>query len=338
MAPPATPTPPRPIWLDTDPGFDDWLTMLMLAADEQVDWIGTSVVAGNAPLPTTLDNALRICHHYGVAAPVFAGCDKPLAGPIETAQRVLGPQGMHTTGDPLPPCPSIKRVGSAPACTTLAPPNAAVPALLHALRHSPSPVTLIAIGPLTTIATALQCAPDLKPHLHEIVLMGGSTDRGNHTPAAEFNIYADPDAADIVFNAGVPLRMFGLNVCRQVLLTQAEVQQVRHWPGQRAQWLAGYLDAYQRIRSADGSVPMPLYDPVVSAWLAAPDLFEFSPARVDIELTGRFTRGMTVCDFKPDAGRPFNAQVAMLADGPAVVALMLERLRRVVGQAEISGK
>lgn len=301
--------------------------MLMLAADERVNWIGTSVVAGNAPLETTFDNALRICHHYGLSAPVYAGCDKPLTGPRETAQRVLGAQGMRTTGDPLPELPAANSGASLARSTC----DAAVPALADAVRTSPSPVTIVAIGPLTTIATALQNSPDISPHIHEIVLMGGSTDRGNHTPAAEFNIFADPEAADIVFNAGVPLRMFGLNVCRQVLLTQTEVQQVRQWPGQRAQWLAGYLDAYQRIRSADGHLPMPLYDPVVSAWLAAPELFEFNPARVDIELTGRFTRGMTVCDFTPRTQQgtswPFNAQVATLADGPAVVALMLERLR-----------
>ena len=160
--------------------------------------------------------------------------------------------------------------------------------------------------------------------------MGGSTERGNHTPAAEFNIHADPEAADIVFSAALPLRMFGLNLCRQVLLTQAHVDTVRGWPGARAAWLAGYLDGYQLLRSADGSVPMPLYDPVVAAWMWQPALFEFQPARVDIELQGRFTRGMTVCDFRVGPQRPANAEVAMKAAGPAVLELVLQALQRAL--------
>lgn len=312
--------PLRPVWLDTDPGFDDWLSMLMLAADARVQWVGTSVVAGNAPLHVTLANALRIRQHYGLRTPIYRGCAAPMTARLETAQQVLGEQGMRTRGAPLPDASEPPESGDA------------VQALLHALRASAEPMTVVAIGPLTNLATALARDPGAVSRIGEILLMGGSTDRGNHTPAAEFNIYADPEAADLVFNSGVPLRMFGLNVCRQVLIDQSHVQQVQAWPGQRAQWLAGYLDAYQRIRSADGSNPMPLYDPVVTAWLAAPDLFEFSAARVDIELQGRYTRGMTVCDFKDHPERPFNALVATRADGPAVVRVVMDCLERALVQ------
>jgi purine nucleosidase len=309
----------RPVWLDTDPGFDDWLTLLMLAAHPGLRWLGVSVVAGNAPLETTLANALRIRHHYGLRVPIFRGCDRPLAGVVETAQRILGPDGMRTTGEPLP------------AVSAVPDGEDAVAAFIEALKGSSEPVTVLAIGPLTNIARALQVAPEIRGCIGELVLMGGSADRGNHTPAAEFNIYADPEAADLVFSAGLPLRMFGLNVCRQVLLAREHVDVVRAWPGARARWIAGYLDAYQRIRSADGSVPMPLYDPVVAAWLAQPELFTFQPARVDVELQGRFTRGMTVCDFRVGANRAANAQVAMTADGTAVVEVMLQALRRALG-------
>jgi purine nucleosidase len=287
----------------------------MLAAQPGLRWLGVSVVAGNAPLEVTLANALRIRHHYGLKVPVYAGCDRPLSGRSETAQRILGPQGMRTTGAALP------------EVLAEADGDDAVSALLAALEASAQPVTVLAIGPLSNIARALQAAPQIRDRIAEVVLMGGSTERGNHTPAAEFNIFADPEAADIVFSAGLPLRMFGLNVCRQVLLTREHVAQVQAWLGESAGWLAGHLDAYQRIRSSDGSVAMPLYDPVVAAWLAHPELFTFQPARVDIELQGRFTRGMTVCDFRVDAQRPPNAQVAMTADGPAVIALMLQCLR-----------
>jgi purine nucleosidase len=176
----------------------------------------------------------------------------------------------------------------------------------------------------------LQREPRVRERVAELVLMGGSTDRGNHTPAAEFNIAADPEAADVVFSSGLPLRMFGLNVCRQVLLAREHVDAVRGWPGARAARFAGYLDAYQRLRKPDGSVPMPLYDPVVAAWLWQPDLFTFQPARVDIELQGRFTRGMTVCDFRFGPQRPPNAEVAMTADGPAVIELVLRALKQAL--------
>ena len=205
----------------------------------------------------------------------------------------------------------------------------AVTALGNALRNSPEPVTVLAIGPLTNIARTLQAEPALVDRIHELVLMGGSTERGNHTPAAEFNIYVDPEAADVVFNqAGLKRRMFGLNVCRQVLLERAHVQEVQSWPGERAMCLAGYLDAYQRIRHPDGRVPMPLYDPVTSAWLLRPELFTFQSARVDIELQGRFTRGMTVCDWRIGQSALPNTEIAMTADGPRVVDAVLQAVRQ----------
>ena len=309
----------RPVWLDTDPGFDDWLALLMLATHPGVCCLGISVVAGNAPLQVTLANALQIRHHHGLTIPIFAGCDGPLAAPAQTAQHILGAQGMRTTGDRLP------EVDDKPDGTD------GVAAMTRAIRASSSLVTVIALGPLTNIARALQADPGLVAHIAELVLMGGSTDRGNHTPAAEFNMAADPEAADVVFSMpGLARRMFGLNVCRQVLLERQHVRHVQAWPGQRAAWLAGYLDAYQRIRSADGQVPMPLYDPVVAAWMLRPDLFTFQSARVDIELQGRFTRGMTVCDFRVDALRPANAEIAMSADGPSTVNLALRAIRKAM--------
>jgi purine nucleosidase len=308
----------RPVWLDADPGFDDWLTMLMLAAHPGLHWLGMSVVAGNAPLPVTLANALRIRRHYGLQVPVHAGCAQPLAGALETAERILGADGMRTTGEPLP------------AVDDLADGSDGVAALLAALRVSHAPVTLVAIGPLTNVARALQAEPGIVSQVDELLLMGGSSDRGNHTPAAEFNIYADPEAADVVFNApGLRRRMFGLNLCRQVLVERRHVEEVKAWPGQRAAWLAGHLEGYLRIRSADGNVPMPLYDPVVAAWLWQPDAFRFQPARVDIELQGRFTRGMTVCDFRTGPQKPANVQVAMEAGGEAVMRQMLDAVGKL---------
>ncbi len=317
-------TPRRRVWLDADPGLDDWLAMLMLAVNPHVEWVGMSVVAGNAPLENTLANALDIRHHYGLQVPIYAGCDQPLRAAktgLEriTAQHVLGENGMKTRAERLPPTHGVP--DGLDAVGVL------ITTLTKARTARLEPLTLIVLGPMTNIASALRRDPGIARDIAEIVLMGGSTERGNHTPAAEFNIYADPEAADVVMNSGIPLRMFGLNLCRQVLLTQAHVRAVQTWPGQRASWLAGYVDAYQRIRSADGSVPMPLYDPCVTAWLASPDSFEFSPARVDVELQGQFTRGMTVCDFRLQQAAAANVQVAMAAKADEVIELLLETLR-----------
>ena len=296
----------RKIWLDTDPGFDDWLTMLLLAANPELDWLGISVAAGNAPLDVTYDNALRIKSHYALNVPVYRGCATPLNGQPETAQCILGEAGMRTTGAVLPP------VVSAPHGTDDV---HATDALIAAIRQYPGQITLLAIAPLTNVAAALQRAPDIAAQIKEIILMGGSTDQGNHTAAAEFNIYADPEAADVVFRSGVPLRMFGLNLCRQLVVTSTEVAQIRSVGTERSDWLAGYLEGYLRIRSADGTAPMPMYDPVVALYLRWPGLFEFKAAHVDIELNGHFTRGMTVCEFRVPKRAVANVNIAMTTNG-----------------------
>lgn len=312
---PALPDRPRLVWLDTDPGLDDWLTWLLLMHLPAVQLAGVSVVAGNAPLASTLGNALRIRALHGWAVAVHAGSDRPLQAPLQTAQALLGAQGMRTQGPALPPSKDLpdSRDG--------------VAALLAHLRRSRQATTLLAIGPLTNIAHAIQQdRPCLLRQVDEIVLMGGSTDSGNHTPAAEFNIHADPEAADIVFRSGLPIRMFGLNLCRQLLLQRAHVRALQALPGQRAQVLAGHVDAYQRLRSADGSAPMPLYDPVLALWLMAPGLFGFQAAPVDIELQGRHTRGMTVCDLRNRQARACPVQIAMQVDADAAMALFMQAL------------
>ncbi|CDG81044.1 nucleoside hydrolase [Janthinobacterium agaricidamnosum] len=308
----------KKIWLDTDPGFDDWLTMLLLGSNRDIEWLGVSVVAGNAPLAITYDNAGRIKANDLLTVPIYAGCDQPLSGAIETAQCILGDSGMPTTGATLPPAAAIDEG------------RHAVDALIDAVRSHPGQITLLAIAPMTNLATALARAPDIAGKIVEIVMMGGSSDQGNHTAAAEFNIYADPEAADQVFRAGIPMRMFGLNLCRQLLVTGAHVGQLRALGTPRALLLAGYLEAYVRIRSSDGSVPMPMYDPVVALYLEAPELFQFRPAHVAIELNGTLTRGMTVCEFRVPKRAVINTQVADIADGPAAIALLMRRLSGIL--------
>lgn len=305
----------RKLWLDTDPGFDDWMTWAMLAHDPALQLLGVSVVAGNAPLSSTLDNALRIQHRHGWHFPIHAGCDRPLLQPQTTAQDVLGATGLATTGQALP-------AARAPAQAL-----DGVRALIECVRAHPGEVTLVAIGPLTNVATAFALAPDIAPLVGEIVLMGGSTDRGNTTAVAEFNIYADPEAAAAVFASGVPVAMFGLNLCRQLTVGADDVAAVRAFGTPLADLFADHLDAYVDIARARGRPRMALYDPVTAIWLARPDLFTLEPAHVAVELHGSLTRGMTVCEFRVPAKAQANAQVAMGVDAQPALAHALSQLK-----------
>lgn len=310
--------PSRTLWLDADPGLDDWLTLLLLSAEVDLTCAGMGVVAGNAPLVTTLDNALRIRALHRLQLPIHAGAAHPLNMQLQTAQHILGAQGMRTTGPELEhtlqPCDDMD----------------AVAALLQHLRQSSAPTTLVATGPLTNVAQALLKDREAMNGVSEIVWMGGSTDVGNQTPVAEFNAFADPEALAMVLASGLPIRMFGLNLCRQLLLTREHVQALKALPGPVAACVAGYVEAYQRIRSADGSEPMPLYDPVVALWLMQPDLFEFRPLHVEVELEGRLTRGMTVCDMRRKPSRMANVQVAMHVRAQDAMALFMQKLTGVL--------
>lgn len=308
-----------PIWLDTDPGFDDWMAWALLEAAPDFDLRGVGVVAGNAPLATTLRNALAIRELHGFRTPVYAGCDRPLAQPQTTAQDVLGEDGMESTGRRLP------------APTTRPEPQHAVQALIDAVRAAPGEITLLAVGPLTNVAAAFALAPELPSLLKQLVIMGGSTVGGNATAAAEFNIHADPEAAARVFACGVPVHMFGLNVCHQVGVTDAHVARVRAIGGEAASVFADYLDGYVAIARQRGRAFQSLYDPSPVIWLARPALFTLKPGRVEIELAGTHTRGMTVCDLRAKALTRANAQVAMHADGPAALDWAFTQLESLMG-------
>ena len=302
------------LWLDTDPGFDDWMAWLLIESCPQFRLHGVGVVAGNAPLFRTLSNALRIKAFHAFTTPVYAGCERPLVQAQTTAQDVLGDHGMETTGHHLP---------EAAAPVT---PGHAVQAFIDAVRAHPGQITLLAIGPLTNIAAAFALAPELPTLLKSIVIMGGSTVGGNATAAAEFNIHADPDAASRVFECGVPVVMFGLNVCRQVPVGDVQVAQLRAVGNPQAAVFADYLDGYVDISRKRGRPFQSVYDPTPVMWLARPELFELQLGRVDVELAGRHTRGMTVCDLRAPARARANAQVAVKARGDEALAWAMEQI------------
>jgi purine nucleosidase len=300
----------RKIWIDTDPGFDDLVTLVLASRSKSLDIRGIGVVAGNTLLPRTLHNTLTIADAFDIHAPIYAGCDRALLRVSTTAENVLGAGAFGTLGAKLPePTRSVSS-------------GHAVLKLIETVLENPNQITLIAIGPLTNIALAMRLEPRLAGLLQEIILMGGSTDRGNHTAAAEYNFYADPEAAAIVFSSGAKITMFGLNLTRQVLLTQNHVARVRESLAVHAVALADMTAHYLQIRA---NKIMPLHDPVTIAFLLRPDLFVLEPAFVQIETGGTHSLGASICEFRAHKAKP-NAMVATKADGEAVMELILGAL------------
>ena len=307
-------TPPQHVWIDTDMGFDDLAAVLTVAMQPQ--WVidGMTLVAGNAPLPIVCDNAQRSAHHFGWRFPIHAGADQPLSCTLVTAQDILGANAMQSAGRPLPPAHAPLASGNG------------VEALIGYLEHAQRPVTLLALGPLTNLALALQRRPDLAPRMGQLMWMGGSAGPGNHTAAAEFNAAVDPEAVQVVLDQGVALQMVGLDACRQVRVTAGDADTLRALGGDRAALLADLLLGYVRIASADASRPMAVYDPTAAAALVRPACMQFRPAHMVMECRGEHTRGMTVVEWRVPRKAQANVQVASVADAVQVRDVVLRAL------------
>ena len=293
-------TPSRPsVIVDCDPGHDD--VFAMVVANHYANLLGITVVHGNAPLSRTLPNTLISCDVFGISAPVFAGAERPLIAPPRNAPHIHGESGLG--GPELPPV------------TRAAEKTHAVDAIIELVRkHEGDGVWLMPLGPLTNIALALRMAPDIGKRIAGISLMGGGTLHGNRAPHAEFNIWADPEAASVVFNYGGPLKMVGLNTTHQVVITKGFVERVAALKTRKAIFAAELLDFFSTTYGEQlGVYGGPLHDPCAVFAVTHPQLFDLRPKRVDIELYGEFTRGMTAVDERPivasKKGEP-NALVA----------------------------
>lgn len=297
----------RPVVIDCDPGVDDAVALLLaFASPDLFDVKAVTTVAGNVDADRTLANALRIRALAGRrGVPVHRGCERPLIGAGRTASHVHGEDGLG--GLDLPPA----RDRPAPAHS--------VEALIRAIESAPGEITICALGPLTNLALALAQRRDLVADIREIVLMGGAVGSGNVTPHAEFNIHSDPCAARIVFEAGAPVVMIGLDVTHEVRATPDRLAALRGLDtpfGRTAARLMGGV-------SAAGTVAA-LHDPCVIAWLMRPGLFADAPARVAVETADPRTLGRTAVDF----GAPPNARVMTGVDARGVFALLGERFSR----------
>lgn len=271
----------RKLIIDTDPGHDD--AMAILLAAKYFDVIGVTTVYGNQSIIKTTKNTLKILEFSGLQhIQVFQGCSKPLINDVSFSSSVHGENGLHGYDFEEPKMELMQAH--------------AVDFIIEAIMELDG-VTLLPIGPLTNIALALSKEPAIASRIMEISLMGGSTTVGNVTPAAEFNVWADPEAADIVFRSGVPIKMVGLNLTRQAAAVPSIIQRMRALGNKTGRIASQLLEFYsQNLKKLFGVNGGSVHDACAVAWLIDPTLITSEQMHVAIELSGRFTRGMTVCD------------------------------------------
>jgi purine nucleosidase len=310
----------RPIIIDTDPGQDDAVAILFaLGASDRLDVRAITTVAGNVPLSLTAKNA-RIVLGWAnrTDIPVYAGCPRPLVREPVTAEHVHGETGLD--GVPLEE-PKVELAN-----------GHAVDFLIKALGNTwPASITLCLLGPMTNLAAALVQDPDIRRGIKEVVLMGGGYHvRGNVTPAAEFNVYADPEAAAVVFGSGIPLVVLPLDVTHQTLSTQERIARLENLGNRAGALIAAILRSHGLIEIKQmGTDGGPLHDPTVIAYLLQPSLFSGRTVNVTVETRGELTVGETVVDWRGVTGRPANALWLNQVDSDGFYELLTETVKRL---------
>ncbi|MFC3723274.1 nucleoside hydrolase [Neoaquamicrobium sediminum] len=309
----------RKIIIDTDPGQDDAVAILLALASPELDVLGLTAVAGNVPLALTEKNARKICELAGrPETRVFAGAVRPLTRPLVTAEHVHGRTGLD---GPELPDPTMKLET-----------QHAVDFIVEKMMAEPEgTVTLCPLGPLTNIALAMIREPAIVPRIREIVLMGGGYfEQGNVTPSAEFNIYVDPQAADVVYRSGAPIVMMPLDVTHKALTTKARIERFRTMGTRVGTATAQLLDFFERFDEEKyGTDGGPLHDPCVIAYLLKPELFSGRQCNVQIETVSELTMGATVVDWWNITDGPRNALVMRDIDAEGFFALLTERIARL---------
>ena len=309
----------HPIIIDTDPGQDDAVAILLALASPELEILGITAVAGNVPLALTEVNARKICELAGRPdIKVYAGAIRPMLRNLVTAEHVHGRTGLDGPDLPEPSMPLQKQHG--------------VDFIVETLMERPSgSVTLCTLGPLTNIALALVREPRIAPRIKQIVAMGGGFfEGGNVTPAAEFNIYVDPQAARVVLEAGIPFTLIPLDCTHQALTTKARVEKFRAMKNRTGPATAQLLDFFERFDEQKyGTDGGPLHDPCVIAWLLQPELFSSRHVNVSVECESELTMGMTVIDWWRVTDRKANATVCRGINADGFFALLNERLARL---------
>lgn len=296
-----------PILLDCDPGHDDAIAILLALASPEVELLGITTVSGNQTLEKTTANAIRVLELVGRAdVPVAAGADRPLVRERHVAEYVHGETGLD--GPDLPP-PRGAPVGRHAA---------------EFLAERIDGATLVAVGPLTNVALLLALHPDARPE--RIVIMGGAIAEGNVTPAAEFNIWADPEAARRVFESGIDVTMVGLDVTHRALMTREHAERLRAM-GTAGRFVAELYDFFSLFHHRTyGSEDSPIHDAVAVAHVLRPELVETAHRRVDVDCSWELSRGRTLVDLWQRTGKEPNAHVAVGVQGEAFIELLIERV------------
>jgi len=307
----------KPIIIDCDPGADDAIALfLALAFPEKLDVLGITTVAGNVPLHLTQKNARCLCELAGRAdLPVYAGCPRPLLRPLITAEDVHGRTGLDGIHLPEPMMPLQEQH--------------AVDFLIDTVMRSPGNITLATLGPLTNLAVAIVKQPAICERLQEVVMMGGAQTQGNITPSAEFNVYVDPHAAQVVVTAGIRLTIVSLDVTHQAIATPKRLNTIKAINSPISAATIGLLNHYGAYDMQRYGFPgPPLHDPCVIAYLLQPDLFTSRRAYVAIETTSELTMGRTVIDQWHVTNQPANATVIESIEAEGFYQLLTQAIDR----------
>ncbi len=300
--------------LDCDTGHDDAIALLLAAAHPSLKLLGVTVTAGNQVLERTVENTLNVCQHMGIDVPVYRGCDRPLVREQVVAGDIHGKTGLD---GPV----FEKRVREAEK-------EHAVSFLIRTLLNSDGDITLVPTAPLTNIAMAMRLEPAIIPKIRRICLMGGAVGAGNATPAAEFNILADPEAAHIVFTSGVPIVMMGLDLTNRTLADMDVIRRMEAIGNRAGKLFSDIMRFTFNTQRLNGLSAGPVHDVTAVAYLAAPELFKTQSMNVEIDLTHGPCYGRTVCDINSRTGKKANALVGLDVDLPAFWDLVEETLRR----------
>ncbi len=303
-----------PVIIDCDPGLDDVIALIMAFASEKLDVKGVTVVAGNQTLKKVGDNALKVLSYIGVNVPVAVGSEFPLVKTLITAGEVHGEDGI---GGVVLPESNLKLDS-----------RHAIDLIANILKNSKEKITIIATGPLTNIGLFLRRYPELKNKIERISLMGGSVGFGNVTPSAEFNIFIDPEAADIVFKSGIPITMVGLNATQKAIFNMEDIKRIKSQNGKIAELVSQMLENLYNYHRLDGMEGCYLHDPVAVCAVTNPEILKTELLNVDIELKGQYTTGMTVVDIYNRLNKIGNADVTMEIDKNAYVDLIIEAVNK----------
>lgn len=318
----------RKLILDVDTGTDDAIALMLAALHPNLELVAATTVNGNNPVVACTDNTLRVFDLLGVDVPVYEGSASALVrDDFPIPREILHRDGsMHPRELPIPKPRSAKQA------------QRAVEFLVETYMAATDPITLVPVGPLTNIATAIKLEPRIVERIPQTVIMGGAHESGNTTPAAEFNIWVDPEAARVVFSAGLAeLTLIPLDATHRALLSAADCQRLRATgtpAGEAAATIIeGRIAAYDDLQPMDTAHSAPVHDALCVAYLVDPAIVTGRPAHIEVETRGELTLGRTVMDIHDRFGQPPNAVVAFDADAPKFVSMLVE----TVGRRQVKG-